>query len=63
MQIYRRMANIQGNLTSLMIIISAVTCLESRINMIIDKHPTKSEYKKLNDLKKKGCLVNNHFNI
>ena len=28
-------------------IISAVTCLESHLNMIIDKHPTKSEYKKL----------------
>jgi len=53
MQIYGRLANIQGNIISLMIIISAVTCLESCINMIIDKHPTKSEYKKLNDLKKK----------
>ena len=47
MQIYGRLANIQGNIISLMIIISAVTCIESYINTIIDKHPTKSEYKKL----------------
>jgi hypothetical protein len=31
--------------------------------MIIDKQPTKSEYKKLKDLKKKWRLVNNYFNI
>ena len=45
-----------------MTIISAITCLESFINMIIDKYPTKPEYKKLKDIKKKWRLVNNFLN-
>jgi hypothetical protein len=44
---YKKDEKIQGNIVSLIMIISAVTCLESHLNMIIDKHPTKSEYKKL----------------
>ena len=47
---------------SLLTIISATTCLESYINMIIDKYPTKPDYKKLSDLKKKWLLVTNFLN-
>jgi hypothetical protein len=47
---------------SLMTIISAASCLESYINMIIEKYPTKSEYRKLKDHKKKWLLVSRHLN-
>jgi hypothetical protein len=42
---------------SLTTIISAVSCLEAYINMVIELYPTKSEYKKLKDHKKQWLLV------
>jgi hypothetical protein len=47
---------------SLMTIIAAASCLESYINMIIEKYSTKPEYKKLKDHKKQWLLIGNFLN-
>jgi hypothetical protein len=47
---------------SLMTIISAVSCLEAYINMVIKRYPTKPQYKKLKDHKKQWLLVSKALN-
>jgi hypothetical protein len=47
---------------SLMTIISANSCLEAYINMIIERYPTKPEYRKLKDHKKQWLLVSGILN-
>jgi hypothetical protein len=47
---------------SLMTIISATSCLESYINMITEKYPTRPDYRKLKDHKKQWLLINKQLN-